>query len=62
MTPLLFIHMAGYYVSILYVGRPVQVVNGAYRGLRAIMESINVSQFSATVKIDQVRLEIGNRK
>jgi hypothetical protein len=35
-------------------GMPVMVVNGAYRGTRAILESIDVDNFCATVKIDQV--------
>ena len=31
------------------------IVNGAYRGLRAIMERLNEKSFSVTVRIDQVR-------
>ena len=30
------------------------VVNGAYRGLRAIMERLNEKSFSVAVRIDQV--------
>ena len=38
----------------LLVGKPVMIVNGAYRGLRAVMERLNEKSFSVTVKIDQV--------
>ena len=32
----------------------MKVVNGAYRGLRALLESIDIDNYCATVKIDQV--------
>lgn len=35
------------------LGRPVLIVNGAYRGMKALLESIDVKNFCATVKIDQ---------
>ena len=37
-----------------YIGKPVMVVNGAYRGLRAILEGLNTAQFCVSVRIDQV--------
>ena len=42
------------YTAYIHVGKPVMVVNGAYRGLRAIMEGLNTDSFSVTIKIDQV--------
>ena len=33
------------------------IVNGAYRGLRAIMDRLNERSFSVTVRIDQVERE-----
>ena len=30
------------------------VVNGAYRGLRAILEGLNTAKFCVSVRIDQV--------
>ena len=38
----------------VHTGKHVKVVNGAYRGLRAVMESLNTDNFSVTVRIDQV--------
>ena len=38
----------------VHTGKPVKVVNGAYRGLRAVMESLNTDIFSVTIRIDQV--------
>lgn len=32
------------------------VVNGAYRGTRAVIQSIDMDHFCATVKIDEVRV------
>ena len=43
----------------LYVGKPVMMVNGAYRGLRAVMERLNEESSSVTVKINQVCTRTG---
>ena len=40
------------------LGKPVMVVNGAYRGNRAVLKSIDVDRFCATIKIDQVMLHL----
>ncbi len=37
-----------------YAGKPVMVVNGAYRGLRAVLESVDVDNFCVSIRIDQV--------
>ncbi len=37
-------------------GKSVQVVNGAYRGHRAILEALDTKNFCVTIQIDQVRL------
>ena len=42
----------------MYVGKPVMVVNGAYRGLRAVMEALDTDSFSVTIKIDQVSMHV----
>jgi transcription antitermination factor NusG len=39
---------------LICVGKPVMIVNGAYRGLRAVMERLDEKSFSVTVRIDQV--------
>ena len=38
----------------LNLGRMVLIVNGAYRGTKAILESINTDKFSVTVKLAEV--------
>ena len=43
-------------ISLPPTGKPVLVVNGAYRGLRAVLESLDTEHFCASIKIDQVRL------
>lgn len=35
------------------IGKPVMVVNGAYRGLRAVLESLDADNFCVSVRIDQ---------
>ena len=40
---------------IIFLGRMVLIVNGAYRGTKAILESIDVEKFSVTVKLAEVR-------
>ena len=42
------------FILLFVSGNPVLVVNGAYRGTRAILESIDIDKFCATIKIDQV--------
>ena len=41
-------------VCVCVVGKPVKVVNGAYRGLRAVLEGLNTARFCVSVRIDQV--------
>ena len=36
-------------------GKPVLVVNGAYRGTRAILEALDTANFCVSVRIDQVK-------
>ena len=36
------------------------VVNGAYRGLRAILEALDTAKFCVSVRIDQVWLKLGS--
>ena len=42
----------------MYIGKPVLVVNGAYRGLRAILESLDTDNFCVSVKINQVMQDL----
>jgi len=39
---------------ILHAGKPVLVVNGAYRGLRAVLESLDTDNYCVSIRIDQV--------
>ena len=41
-------------VCVCVTGKPVMVVNGAYRGHRAILEGLNTAKFCVSVRIDQV--------
>ena len=43
-------------VCVCVSGKPVMVVNGAYRGLRAILEGLDTAKFCVSVRIDQVTL------
>lgn len=42
-------------VCVYDAGKPVLVVNGAYRGTRAILEALDTANFCVSVRIDQVR-------
>ena len=41
-------------LHLFVVGRMVMVVNGAYRGTKAVLEAINTEKFSVTVKLAEV--------
>ena len=57
MLKLFLCHATCMYTS-LYIGKPVMIVNGAYRGLRAVMERLNEKSSSVTVKINQVHVHV----
>ena len=42
-------------ISNLLLGRMVLIVNGAYRGTKAVLQSINTEKFSVTVKLAEVK-------
>ena len=46
------------WLLVLCTGKPVLVVNGAYRGLRAILEALDTAKFCVSVRIDQVWLKL----
>ena len=59
MLKLLPCRVACIYTSLyVHVGKPVMIVNGAYRGLRAVMERLNEESSSVTVKINQVHVHV----
>ena len=41
-------------VNINCIGKPVLVVNGAYRGTKAILEALDTAKFCVSVRINQV--------
>ena len=41
---------------LFFAGKPVMVVNGAYRGVRAVLETMDTSNFCVSVRIDQVHV------
>lgn len=46
------------YKNHIPLGRMVLIVNGAYRGTKAVLEAINTEKFSVTVKLAEVRSSI----
>jgi len=45
-------------ISNLLLGRMVLIVNGAYRGTKAVLQSIDTEKFSVTVKLAEVNSKL----